>query len=219
MDEATSCVCDVARSCIVSSASFISSTMRGSASLLWILPLLPCLCEGFAPSVVARRHGVKKEQLWASAPGKVDDVHQWLRYSSDSLQRFHGTTLLEELEVDNWDQVDQHERFAVLSHGTQDDPIYCYFNQAALATFQWPESEIYAIPSRYSAPDGEHRQVRQAQVADSVVEDFKVLPEVVRQRKDGTTFSISNIYLWNVYDEDNQRVGQTALYDRNNISY
>jgi hypothetical protein len=124
-------------------------------------------------------------------PGRVRDRDTWVRWSSESVVRAglfrqpasqedntstdedttnsdapsSSLTLMEYLGIadsTDYDAVHSHTRYAVLSHGTQDDPIYCYFNRAALATFEWPESQVYQLPSRYSAPSGAVRQQRQA---------------------------------------------------------
>jgi hypothetical protein len=121
------------------------------------------------------------------------------------------------MNVSTLDQVHSNERFAVLSHGTQDDPIFCYFNKAAFLTFLFTEEEAYSTPSRQSAPDGAARQVRQNDIDSSVTENVRHIPVAIRQNKAGDVFEIRDILLWNVYDERGERVGQTAIYDRSKI--
>jgi hypothetical protein len=148
--------------------------------------------------------------------GRVKDIDAWIQLSSDSLQRLTGKSLLDYVEDENittLSQIHDSERYAVLSHGTQDDPIYCYFNQAALLQFQWTEEEVYFLPSRYSAPDGADRTARQADVQQALKDDFKELTSVIRQTKHGDLFEMVNVVLWNVYN-GTQLVGQTAIYDR-----
>jgi hypothetical protein len=117
--------------------------------------------------------------------------------------------------VDSPSQVHDHERYAVLSHGVQDDPIYCYFNKAAFLQFKWTEEEVYRLPSRYSAPPGPARTSRQVDVEKAIHDDVRELSSVIRQTKDGELFEMVNVLLWNVYNERGERVGQTAFYDRN----
>jgi hypothetical protein len=148
--------------------------------------------------------------------GRVEDMDAWIQLSSDSLQRFTGKSLFDYMEEGNIttpSQIHHNERYAVLSHGTQDDPIYCYFNRAALQQFQWTEEEVYSLASRYSAPDGADRTTRQADVQQALEDDVKELTSVVRQTKHGDLFEMVNVVLWNVYN-GTQRVGQTAIYDR-----
>ena len=151
--------------------------------------------------------------------GRVEDIDEWIRMSSESLQKITGNSIYDYMddddEVTDISQIHNHERYAVLSHGTQEDPIYCYFNKAAFLQFKWSEDEIYQLPSRYSAPSGYDRDTREKDIEKSVLEDYSELSSVVRQTKDGELFEMVNVILWNVYDDDGQRIGQTALYDRN----
>lgn len=151
-------------------------------------------------------------------PGRVQDPDNWIRLSSESLKRCTGTSLFERLGVSTPNEVHENDRYAVLSHGVQDDPIYHYFNRAAFGTFQFPEQVVYKTPSRYSAPSGPERDVTRAkQVDDAVQHDHTVIPEAIRQTYHGNLIRVCNIVLWNVYDENGDRVGQTAIYDRSQV--
>ena len=152
----------------------------------------------------------------AIPPGRVEDIDDWVRLSSDSLQRFTGKSLLDVMEgVDTVESVHDNERYAVLSHGNQTDPIYNYFNKGAFLTFQWPESEVYSLPSRYSAPDGSLRQDRAKMMQTVVDQDVRTIPIAIRQTKAGDFFQLTNVTLWNVYDDSGEvRLGQTAVFDR-----
>jgi hypothetical protein len=135
--------------------------------------------------------------------------------SSESLKNFTGKSLLERLDVPSVSHVHNHERFAVLSHGAQDDPVYNYFNRAALLTFRYPEAAAYRTPSRYSAPDGDERDVKRArEVREALRQDVTEIPDAVRQAHGRDLIRIRGIVLWNVYDESGARVGQTAVFDR-----
>ena len=171
--------------------------------------------------------------------GRVEDIDQWIQWCSDSLEKFRGISLLEYMHVQSIQQVHTNERYAVVSHGTQKDPIFCYANAATLRTFQYDtdtetESEFYQLPSRKSAPTaGGERQKRQAIMDDALRIDENSSsssnnnPQVwdiktgIRQRKDGSLFEFRNVLLWNVYKDDAatttttaaKRVGQCAVYD------
>ncbi|KAG7374027.1 MEKHLA domain containing protein [Nitzschia inconspicua] len=181
-------------------------------TLLW--PFVVC----FAPLQTAHHTAVVRlpntTVRHVTPKGRVEDMDAWIQLSSDSLKKITGKSLFDYMEgVTRPDQVHDNERYAVLSHGTQDDPIYCYFNKAALQQFQWTENEIYSLPSRYSAPDGADRTSRQIDVEQAIQQDLKELKSVIRQTKHGDLFEMLNVLLWNVYD-GKKRVGQTALYDR-----
>lgn len=148
-------------------------------------------------------------------PGRVEDIDEWVRLSSDSLKRLTGVSLLDVMDgVSTIHNVHDNERYAVLSHGNQTDPIYNYFNKGAFLTFQWTESEIYNLPSRYSAPDGSVRSDRAKMMQTVVEQHVRFIPLAIRQNKAGECFQLTNVTLWNVYDDDGIRVGQTAFFDR-----
>ncbi len=46
-----------------------------------------------------------------------------------------------------------HERapYALLAHGTEADPLFCYANRQALSCFGYPRAEFIGMPSRFSA--------------------------------------------------------------------
>ena len=163
------------------------------------------------------RHGVFRERVrgfYSIPPGRVENMDDWVRLSSESLKVHTGESLLDRMDVGTVGLVHTNERYAVLSHGTQKDPIYNYFNRAALETFQWSEDEVYQIPSRYSAPDGATRSDRQERLKKTAEEDVINLPNAIRQTKSGDQFQINDVILWNVYNDDGVRVGQMAIFDR-----
>jgi hypothetical protein len=183
--------------------------------------------------------------------GRVQDIEEWLRLSSESFQKASVTmmmdvaakdrtqapppphplgtrpvSLLEYTGATDVKQLHQHERYAVLSHGTQDDPIFCYANRAALQQFGYAETEFFRIPSRYSAPE-QHRQQRQ-QVIEKTADQTKnsssssgftltVIPEAIRMNKSGEWFRIRNVLYFNVISETESQqrliLGQTAVFD------
>jgi len=110
--------------------------------------------------------------------GRVEDIDQWIRWSSESLRRCTGRTLYQEMrrmaeeyeDEDGGDESDveedpsyvhDNERFCVLSHGVQDDPIYCYFNKAALECFGFPEDAVYQLPRWVFIAQKERRTANQ----------------------------------------------------------
>jgi MEKHLA domain len=147
-------------------------------------------------------------------PGRVKNLTEWIQWSSDSLFRVYNQSLLEIMGLSSIDEVHTDTRFAVLSHNVDDDPIYCYTNQATRDIFQYTEDEYYQLPSRYSAPSGIARKNRQVIMDQSNQGDVWIMPSGLRQRKDGSLFEICDVILWNVYDAEGTRVGQSAVYDR-----
>lgn len=161
-------------------------------------------------------------QAGASPLGRVEDIDEWMQWTSDSLQRFSensNETLFQFMNVKTLEEIHDHERYAVLSHGVQDDPIFCYSNVAARTTFQYAEDEFYQLCSRYSAPEGGGERKDRQQIMNDVDNDnFWIIPSGIRQRKDGSLFEFRDVILWNVYHPvTGTRVGQSAVYDRDKV--
>ena len=180
-----------------------------TASLLW------SKATGFVPikPLLSRASSL----LQSTPTGRVQDIDKWIQWSSDSLQQVHNQSLLELMNVELIEQVHTHKRYAVLSHGTQDDPIFCYSNVATREAFQYTEDEFYQLPSRYSAPGGGERQDRQKVMDDADNSNLWTNFSGIRQRSDKSLFEFSNVILWNVYNPEGVRVGQSAVFDKDNI--
>ena len=85
--------------------------------------------------------------------------------------------------------------------------------------FQWPEEEVYSLPSRYSAPEaGKVRADREDLMKEVREQGFRIFPTATRQNKFGQQFQLRNGKLWNVYDDQGNRIGQTAVFDRDLIT-
>ena len=153
--------------------------------------------------------------LQLETTGKVADADEWVRLSSQSLEQCCQESLMERINVTSINEIHQHDRFAVLSHTL--DEIFCYFNRAALETFEQSEPDVYQLHSKYSAPDFV-REKRAQVVQQAVVDDLQVFSTAVRiTAQSQRIFVLQNVLLWNVYDESGERLGQTALYDRESI--
>jgi hypothetical protein len=168
-------------------------------------------------SCTSVRTAVTHSRRWLIPEGRVSDMDEWIRWSNDSLQKLTGKSLLDRMDgVTSIQEVHSCSRYAVLSHGTQQDPIFKYFNDAAFLVFQFSEDEVYKLPSRYSAP-GEVRDQRASLVKKVVSEQVKTIPEAIRQMKSGRKIRLKDVLLWNVFDSGGTRVGQTAMFDRESI--
>jgi hypothetical protein len=166
---------------LLASISFVCTTTTG---FLCVKPLTP-------------RHSWSRQNI---PPGRVEDIDEWIQWTSDSLNQVFNQSLLELMAVDSIEEIHIHQRYAVLSHGIQDDPIFCYSNVAARDAFQYTEDEFYQLPSRYSAPGGGDRQRRQRIMEDANNANLWIIPSGIRQRKDGSLFEFRDVILWNVYE-------------------
>lgn len=161
-----------------------------------------------------------RSRRWLSKvppPGKVANPDQWIQWSSNSLEKATGKSLYERLCVASPREVHSNDKYCVLSHGTQADPIYCYFNRAALDLFQWSEDKVYHLPSRYSAPEGKVRQERQQVLQQPQITEALHIDTAVRQNSHGQLFTIHDLIYYNVYNDQGDLVGQTAVFDRRQV--
>ena len=154
----------------------------------------------------------------------VSDPDEWIRWSSDSLERVTGSPLWERVQETTAspdpNQVHMNERWAVLSHGIQGDPLYHYFNVAAAQAFHYSHPQAAAgIPSRQSAPPGPERSIRrEADVQRARATGVVHIPYAIRQtHATGSLVAISDLLLWDVFDDQGIRVGQTALFDAHRV--
>lgn len=103
--------------------------------------------------------------------------------------------------------------FALVSHGTEADPIFNFGNQIALDLFELTWEQFTALPSRKSA-EPVNREERQ-RLLDRVtqhgyIDDYSG----VRISSTGKRFLIENAVVWNLVDEQGQYRGQAAAFDQ-----
>jgi hypothetical protein len=99
--------------------------------------------------------------------------------------------------------------FAVLSHGTEADPIFNYANQCALDLFEMSWEEFIKLPSRRSAEiesQAARDRVMQQVSENGYVDDYTS----VRISSKGKRFKVSNTTIWNLIEDDHY-YGQAAL--------
>lgn len=99
--------------------------------------------------------------------------------------------------------------FAVMSHGTETDPIFNYANQCSLDLFEMTWKNFIKLPSKYSAEmdsQEERDRILQRVTEDGYVDDYAG----VRITSKGRRFQITNAIVWNVFDEG-RYFGQAAL--------
>ena len=102
--------------------------------------------------------------------------------------------------------------FAVVSHGTESDPIFKYGNRKALELFEMSWEEFTQMLSRNSAEPME--QVQRQRFMEQVTRDgFVNNYEGVRISKTGRLFLVKNAVVWNVLDKNGAYSGQAATFD------
>lgn len=106
-----------------------------------------------------------------------------------------------------------HERapYALLAHGNESDPLFCYANEQALRCFGYPRAEFIGMPSRYSA-SLQDRAERQRLMNAVGRQGYASGYEGWRVDKAGEAFQIHAGVVWNLLDATGQRLGQAALF-------
>jgi hypothetical protein len=99
--------------------------------------------------------------------------------------------------------------YAVMSHGTEEDPVFNYANQCALDLFEITWENFIKLPSKYSAEadsQGERERILQQVAENGYADDYSG----VRISNKGRRFKIKNATVWNVIDQ-RRCYGQAAL--------
>jgi hypothetical protein len=128
-----------------------------------------------------------------------------------SFQHWTGKSLLDE-NLDSASAVTAlaEAPFAVVSHGTETEPIFNYANKLALQLFEMSWEEFTALPSRLSAEapnQAERARLLQAVTRQGYIDDYSG----IRIAKSGKRFMIREATIWNLLTETGQHYGQAAL--------
>jgi hypothetical protein len=106
-----------------------------------------------------------------------------------------------------------HAPRAILSHGTQADPVLNYGNEFTLKLWEFTWEELTATPSRLTAEPME-RSERQ-RFLDQVTKNGYVADyRGIRISKSGKRFWIENAIVWNLVDEHGEKIGQAATFEK-----
>ena len=105
-----------------------------------------------------------------------------------------------------------HADFVLLAHNGSSDPVFNYANQAALTLFEMSWEEFTTMPSKYSA-ESDEREKREKFLAEVAENGYSKNYSGIRISKTGKRFEIKNVILWNVYDSENKRIGQAAIFN------
>lgn len=106
-----------------------------------------------------------------------------------------------------------HAPFALLSHDTQEDPVFNYANLTAQHLFGMDWESFTRLPSRLSAEplaQAERRRLLEEVAAKGYIADYWG----VRIAQSGRRFRIEGAVVWNVHDENGVFCGQAARIER-----
>lgn len=102
--------------------------------------------------------------------------------------------------------------FAVLSHGTQADPILNYANRIALSLWQTTPDVLLTMPSRLTA-EPMAQAAREKLMSEVARTGFVTGYEGVRISATGRRFRIENVTIFNLTAPDGTFAGQAAVFD------
>lgn len=101
--------------------------------------------------------------------------------------------------------------FALLSHGTESDPVLNYGNRTALTLWEMSWQTFTSMPSRLTAEPME-QSVREAFMENVRKKGYSDGYEGVRISGSGKRFRIEQAVVWNLIDENGAYRGQAAMF-------
>jgi hypothetical protein len=100
--------------------------------------------------------------------------------------------------------------FALVSHGTEPDPIFNYGNRKALELWELSWQDFTRMPSRKTAEEVVQEE-RNRLLAETTSKGFSNFSGI-RISSTGKRFYIKDGVVWNLLDENDQYCGQAAVY-------
>lgn len=100
---------------------------------------------------------------------------------------------------------------AIVSHGTQPDPIFNYANRRALHLWELDWDTFTQLPSRLSA-EPMHRDERAHMLAQLNTQGYVDHYQGIRISSQGQRFYIQQAVIWNVINDNGDRLGQAATF-------
>ena len=101
--------------------------------------------------------------------------------------------------------------FAIISHGTGEDPVLYYANRTTTDLFEMTWSELTSLPSRMSAEPihrAERERLMQRVRANGYIDDYSG----VRISSTGRRIYIDRATVWNLVGPDGEPSGQAAVF-------
>jgi len=131
---------------------------------------------------------------------------------SNSFQRLLGYPLL---GIDNKRLAEAlfYAPFVLLSHNTDDEPLFNYANAKGLALFELDWQQLIQLPSRSSA-ETINQAERDKSLAQVNKQGFMKNYQGIRISASGKRFLIQDAILWNLHDEQGAYQGQAACFDK-----
>jgi hypothetical protein len=103
--------------------------------------------------------------------------------------------------------------WAIVSHGTEQDPVLNYGNKMALELWQMDWQTFTATTSKQTA-EPINQAERQKMLTQAQRQGFIKNYQGIRISQSGRRFAISDAIIWNLQDQHGQYCGQAATFDR-----
>lgn len=137
-----------------------------------------------------------------------DALARQVTLMAKSYERLLGKPLLPSFPTPTVDQLWAAD-FALLSHGTEEDPIFNYANQLALTLFERSFEEFTKLPSRLSSKrvvDEDRIRLLERVTQQGYIDNYTG----IRVSASGRLFEINDAVVWNLHDDDGDYRGQAA---------
>ncbi len=161
------------------------------------------------------------DHSWEHWDREIDPVLDWLMSPEDQSPSRHTRILLDSyLHYFGEDLVPRgpgeterlmNASFVVLSHGTEEDPVFNYGNQQAQTLFEMDWDTLTSLPSRLSA-EPLHREERQKLLDEVRSRGFSDNYGGIRVSATGKRFRVEGARVWTLSDESGKPVGQAASF-------
>lgn len=107
----------------------------------------------------------------------------------------------------------EEAEFVLVSHNGANDPILNYGNTFALKLWELDWDSFTQTPSRKTA-EADLREKRQEMLAIALKQGYFDKYEGVRISSTGKRFMIKDAIIWNVSDENGNKIGQAAYFTK-----
>jgi len=139
-----------------------------------------------------------------------------------SLRSLTGQGVTERMGLDNltsppdiYRSIYNNNRYILITHGTEENPIFNFGNQAALSAFYRSWESLTAMASAQSVVlRSIDEEMRIELMRKVTTENYVEGASGIRIRGDGTFIKLIDAVVWNCFNEDGTVIGQAAFFDR-----
>mmetsp|Transcript_21162 Transcript_21162/g.31381 ORF Transcript_21162/g.31381 Transcript_21162/m.31381 type:complete len:243 (+) Transcript_21162:68-796(+) len=152
------------------------------------------------------------------------DFIKHIKFLHKSVLNLTGRGLYDRMKVNIHDEssdndiykfICRNERYVLISHGTQDDPVYNFGNLACLQAFARSWDNLTSMPSRLCVVSKSQDEALRIELMQNVTNFGFVDGEYrgYRVRGDGKFIKLTECCVWNCYEDNGEYIGQAALFD------